>query len=59
MILQKDLKGNSIMSKLPTRLRRNPILRDLVQETQLSINDLVSIFIKKLLLNYYYVRFNY
>ena len=41
------------MSKLPTRLRRNPILRDLVQETQLSINDLVQpilllIVIKKL-----------
>ena len=30
------------MSKLPTRLRRNPILRQLVQETQLSINDLVQ-----------------
>ena len=30
------------MSKLPTRLRRNPILRQLVQETHLSINDLVQ-----------------
>jgi len=30
------------MSKLPTRLRRNPILRRLVQETELSINDLVQ-----------------
>ena len=30
------------MSRLPTRLRRNPILRQLVQETQLSINDLVQ-----------------
>jgi len=30
------------MSKLPTRLRRNPALRQLVEETQLSINDLVQ-----------------
>jgi len=30
------------MSKLPTRLRRNPILRQLVQETHLSISDLVQ-----------------
>ena len=30
------------MSKLPTRLRRNPVLRQLVEETQLSINDLVQ-----------------
>ena len=30
------------MSRLPTRLRRNPIFRQLVQETQLSINDLVQ-----------------
>ena len=30
------------MSKLPTRLRRHPILRQLVQETHLLISDLVQ-----------------
>ena len=30
------------MSKLPTRIRRNSILRQLVKETELSINDLVQ-----------------
>ena len=42
MILQKNLIGNDIMTKLPTRLRRNPILRKLIQETRLSVYDLVQ-----------------